>query len=568
MGVEGGERRDRTLDAKDTGEDPCRAKLAPMLALLLAALPLLQEPSPTPASQAIDDLRATARVLGLELTDAELKLMTRTVAEQRDGYAEVRKVPLTNADALAFTFDPLLPGMNVRANTLTAAPRELPKVERPANLDDLAYASIPTLGALLRSKQVTCSELVELSLARLARLDPQLHHVVTLCSERARAQAKVLDAELQQGKVRGPLHGIPWGAKDLLATKGIRTTYGAKPFEAQLLDEDAAVVERLDAAGAILVAKLSLGELAMGDGWFGGQTRNPWQPEQGSSGSSAGPAAAVASGCVPFAIGSETCGSILSPSARCGCSSLRPTFGRISRHGAMALSWTMDKLGPMARSAADAAIVFAVIQGHDPRDDSTTQQPHRDLGPIAVQGFRVGWLADGWADTKDRDAFLDELRALGCELVPVTLPELPYRALMPILLAEAATAFDELTRSGQDDLLAQQRADSWPNAFRSAQLVPAVEYLRASRVRRKAMLVFDAALQQVDVLVHPTGHGTMLVLSNLTGQPAVCVPRGFRKDGTPRSVAFTANLYDEARALALAEAWQRSTHDHEQHPPR
>ena len=538
-----------------------------MISLLLVTLSLFQDPAPTAPAPRIDDLRATARVLGLELTDAELTLMGKNIDEQRVGYAEVRKVPLTNADALAFTFQPLLPGMHVRANTLAAAPRELPKVDRPANVDDLAYASIPTLGALLRAKQVTCSELVELSLARLQRLDPQLHHVVTLCSDRARAQAKVLDAELQQGKLRGPLHGIPWGAKDLLATKGIRTTYGAKPFEDQVLDEDAAVVERLDAAGAILVAKLSLGELAMGDGWFGGQTRNPWKPAQGSSGSSAGPAAAVASGCVTFAIGSETCGSILSPSARCGCSSLRPTFGRISRHGAMALSWTMDKLGPMARSAADAAIVFAAINGHDPRDDSTTQQPHHDLGPIGVQGFKVGWLADGWSNAKDRDALLDELRALGCEIVPLQLPKLPYQALMPILLAEAATAFDDLTRSGKDDQLAQQREDSWPNAFRSAQLVPAVEYLRASRVRRRAMLAFDAVLQQVDVMVHPTGHGTLLVLCNLTGQPAVCVPRGFRADGTPRSVTFTANLYNEARALALAEAWQRSTHDHERHPP-
>ena len=543
-----------------------------MLPLLLA-LVLIQDPQTPPAAEApkppatkIEDVQAAARVLGIDLTDSELKLMPRTLDDQRDGFAAVRAVPLANSDSLCFAFDPLLPGMRVRECKITPAPRLLPKAERPAKLEDLAYADIPTLAALLRAKQVSCAELTELALARLQRLDPKLHCVITLCESRARAQAKQLDAEAAQGKWRSVLHGIPWGAKDLLDTKGIRTTYGAKPFENQMLDEDAAVVEKLDAAGAVLVAKLSLGELAMDDEWFGGQTRNPWKLDQGSSGSSAGPAAAVASGCVAFAIGSETCGSILSPSARCGCSSLRPSFGRVSRRGAMALSWTMDKLGPMARRASDAALVFQAIQGYDARDESTTKVPFQDLGPVDVKGWKVGWIADGWRDDKERDAFLDELRALGCELVPFELPKLPIDSLMPILMAEAATAFDDLTRSGQDDMLARQREESWPNAFRCAQMIPAVQYLRASRVRRKAMLEFDAALQKVDVLVHPPGHGALLVLCNLTGQPAVCVPRGWRKDGTPRAVAFTANLYDDARALALAEAWQRATHDHEKHP--
>jgi Asp-tRNA(Asn)/Glu-tRNA(Gln) amidotransferase A subunit family amidase len=232
----------------------------------------------------------------------------------------------------------------------------------------------------------------------------------------------------------------------------------------------------------------------------------------------------------------------------------------------MALSWTMDKLGPMARRASDAALVFQAIQGFDARDESTRRIPFTDLGPVDVKGWKVGWLKDGWQNAKDREAFLGELRALGVELVPFELPKLPIDSLMPILMAEAATAFDGLTRSNMDDLLARQREDSWPNLFRCAQLVPAVEYLRASRVRRKAMLEFDAALQQVDVLVHPTGNGSLLVLCNMTGQPAVCVPRGWRNDKTPRSVTFTANLYDDARALALAEAWQRATHDHEKHP--
>jgi Asp-tRNA(Asn)/Glu-tRNA(Gln) amidotransferase A subunit family amidase len=543
---------------------------------LTLTLALLQNPAPPAAPPAreppkppitkVEDIEATGRVLGIEFSESELKLMPRSLDEQRAGYEAVRAVPLLNSDSLSFSFNPLLPGMRVRECKLAPVPRTIPKAQRPAKLEELAYADIPTLAALVRSKQVTCADLVELSLARFERLDPKLHCVITLCAERARAQAKQLDAEIAQGKYRGPLHGIPWGAKDLLDTKGVRTTYGAKPFETQVLDADAAVVEKLDAAGAILVAKLSLGELAMDDEWFGGQTRNPWKLDQGSSGSSAGPAAAVASGCVVFAIGSETCGSILSPSSRCGVSSLRPTFGRVSRRGAMALSWTMDKLGPMARRASDAALVFQAIQGHDAQDESTTSVPFTDLGPVDVKGWKVGWMKEGWRDEKDRDALLAELTALGVELVPFELPKLPIDALMPILMAEAATAFDDLTRTGQDDLLARQREDSWPNSFRCAQLIPAVDYLRASRVRRKAMLEFDARLQQVDVLVHSPGNGALLVLCNLTGQPAVCVPRGWRQDGTPRAIAFTANLYDDARALALAEAWQRSTHDHEKHP--
>ena len=533
--------------------------------LPLLALALIQDPQTPPATKT-EDIQAAARVIGLELSDSELGMMPRTLDEQRAGYAALRAVPLANADSLCFAFDPLLPGMKVRECKVKQVLRPLPRYERPAKIEELAYADIPKLSSLIRGKQVSCAEVTEMALARLQRLDPKLHCVITLCADRARAQAQQLDLELAQGKWRGMLHGIPWGAKDLLDTKGVPTTYGAKPFEKQVIDEDAAVVEKLDAAGAVLVAKLSLGELAMDDEWFGGQTRNPWKLDQGSSGSSAGPAAAVASGCVAFAIGSETCGSILSPSARCGVSSLRPSFGRVSRRGAMALSWTMDKLGPMARRASDAALVFQAIQGFDARDESTTKVPYQDFGPVDVKGWKVGWLKDGWRDEKDRDAFLEELRALGVELVPFELPKLPIDSLMPILMAEAATAFDELTRSGMDDLLARQKEDSWPNAFRCAQLIPAVEYLRASRVRRKAMLEFDARLQQVDVLVHPPGNSALLVLCNLTGQPAVCVPRGWRQDGTPRAIAFTANLYDDARALALAEAWQRSTHDHEKHP--
>jgi Asp-tRNA(Asn)/Glu-tRNA(Gln) amidotransferase A subunit family amidase len=387
---------------------------------------------------------------------------------------------------------------------------------------------------------------------------------VTLLPERARAQAAALDAELEQGQWRGPLHGIPWGAKDLLAVRGAPTTWGAAPYADQVLDVDADVVARLDAAGAVLVAKLSLGALAWGDVWFGGTTRNPWNPEQGSSGSSAGPASAVAAGCVPFAIGSETCGSILSPSARCGNSSLRPTFGRVGRHGAMALSWAMDKLGPLCRSLDDAALVFGAIQGRDARDEESVDVPWSDPGPADVAGLRVGF-APGFLGGEDAELeFLAELEGLGVELVERTLPELPSRDLFFVLSAEAATAFDELTRSGRDDELTRQVADAWPNVFRQSRLIPAVEYLRAARLRRGLVEEVERVFGDVDVLVHrPTEH---LVTFNLTGHPSCIAPWSLREDGTPRAVAFTAGLYEDARLLAVASAWQRATQYHLAHP--
>ncbi len=537
---------------------------------LLLAL-LQQQPgteaaaAPAPEPLVVADLAAAAAVAGLALDDAELAQMLVQVEEYRAGYLRLHGLTVPNELPPALRFDPLLPGMELRAVELPAWDGALPAVTRPDDLDALAFADLRTLAALVRSRQLSCLELTEWSLARLSAVDEELHCVVTLTAERARAQARALDAELDAGKWRGPLHGIPYGAKDLLAVAGSPTTWGAAPFREQRIERDASVVRRLDAAGAVLVAKLSLGALAMGDVWFGGRTRNPWNPQQGSSGSSAGSAAATAAGAVPFAIGSETLGSIVSPSTRCGNSSLRPTFGRVGRGGAMALSWTMDKLGPICRSVDDAALVFDALHGADGEDLDAVDRPFTVPAPADPAGWRVGHPAGAFAEGSPDRRVLEELEALGVELVEIEVPDFPVWDLMVILQAEAATAFDELTRSGRDDELTRQSPDAWPNSFRASRLIPAVEYLRANRVRTRLMRELDAALAGVDVVVHPSFHA-LLGITNLTGHPCVVAPSGFRRDGSPRSISFTGQLHDEARLLALAAAWQASTGYHLRHP--
>jgi Asp-tRNA(Asn)/Glu-tRNA(Gln) amidotransferase A subunit family amidase len=534
------------------------------LALLLVVCPLLRsQEGPSTAN-----VRDAGRVIGLEFTDSELELMLADVSENLRGYAALRAPSLDNAVLPSLAFTPFLPGIERRAVELAPAPLELVRVERPADLGALAFADIPTLAALVRAREVSCMELAELFLGRLERLDPTLVCVVTLTRERALAQAQALDLELAQGRWRGPLHGIPWGAKDLLATRGVRTTWGAEPFADQVLDLDATVVKKLDAAGAVLIAKLSLGALAWGDVWHGGTTKNPWNPEQGSSGSSAGPASATAAGGVVFAIGSETLGSIVSPSTRCGTSSLRPTFGRVSRHGAMALSWSMDKLGPLGRSARDCALVFDAIRGSDGLDPTARDAPFAWAGPVDVRGWKVGIPKGAFEDAAA--PVLAELRALEVELVEVELPSYPVDEMMIVLNAEAATAFDELTRDGRDDQLARQVRRAWPNAFRVARLIPAVEYLRAQRLRTQLMLDMDKALSGVVALVHPSFAAKLLAITNLTGHPTFVAPNGLREERgkkTPTSISFTGHLDDEARLLALAHAWQAATPYDELVPP-
>ncbi len=517
------------------------------------------------------------RIAGLDFTEEEREMMLQGLSGHLEAYAELREVEVPNEVPPALSFDPLLPEFEPPATERPFRPSLVRDVRRPAVLEEAAFWPVTHLSELVRTRQVTSVELTEMYLGRLERFGPLLEAVVTLTPERALEKARRADEELDSGQWRGPLHGIPWGAKDLLAVRGYPTTWGARPFEDQEIDVDATVVERLDEAGAVLVAKLTLGALAMGDRWFGGMTRNPWNLEQGSSGSSAGSAAATVAGLVGFAVGSETLGSIVSPSTRTGATGLRPTFGRVSRWGAMALSWSMDKLGPICRSAEDCALVLHAIHGADGRDPTARTvpfgwDPDRPLGDLRVGylegAFEVDEEGEEEGSAMDRAA-LETLRRLGVDPVPVRLPdEYPLGALRIILTSEAAAAFDDLTRSGRDDLLVRQEAGSWPNTFRTARLVPAVEYIRANRVRTMLMRATERALEGIDVLLSPSFAGGQLLLTNLTGHPAVVLPHGFTDEGVPRSFTFVGRLYGEEAALRVAKAFQDATDFHTRPPPR
>jgi Asp-tRNA(Asn)/Glu-tRNA(Gln) amidotransferase A subunit family amidase len=403
----------------------------------------------------------------------------------------------------------------------------------------------------------------------LKKYGPLLECVITLTEELALKQASQADKEIAAGNYRGTLHGIPYGIKDLFAAKGYKTTWGAAPYKDQVIDMDATVVKKLQEAGAVLVAKLTMGALAWGDRWYGGKTRNPWDTSQGSSGSSAGSAAAVSAGLVPFAIGTETWGSIVSPSTVCGTTGLRPTFGRVSRNGAMALSWSMDKIGPVCRTVEDCAIVFKAIMGRDNIDKSVSDYPFTYQPDIDIKSLRIGYVEKDFAAEypfKTNDSLtLAALGALGAMLVPIELPDLPVSDLSFILSAEAAAAFDELTRSNRDDLLVRQIKNAWPNEFRQARLIPAVEYINANRIRYQLIQAMQQLMQEIDLYLAPSWQGNNLLLTNLTGHPCVVLPNGFH-EGTPTSITFNGRLYDEGTILAVARAYQNATTFHRQHP--
>ncbi|HEX6938872.1 MAG TPA: amidase family protein [Longimicrobiales bacterium] len=520
------------------------------------------------------------RIAGLEFTDAQREEMVRGLNRKLEAYEALRTVEVPNSVVPAIRFDPVVPGVRPPAEVKAGrrARRSEPgRVERPANLEEVAFWPVTKLAELVRTRQVTSVELTEMFLDRLERYGPTLECVVTLTTERALAQARRADEEIAAGRYRGPLHGIPWGAKDLLAVKGYPTTWGAEPYVDQVIDEDATVVRRLDEAGAVLVAKLTLGALAMGDVWFGGKTRNPWNLEQGSSGSSAGSAAATVAGLVGFSIGTETLGSIVSPSTRCGATGLRPTFGRVSRHGAMALSWTMDKIGPICRSVEDCALVFEAIHGPDGLDPTLREAPFVWDAALPLSELRIGYFASGFdeegEDERDREwrrldrQVLDVLRSLGAELIPFELPhDMPVNALRIILDAESAAAFDDLTRSGRDALMDER--SRWPEIFREARFIPAVEYIQANRIRSLIMAAMDEAMRALDVFVTPSYAGSVLLTTNLTGHPTVVAPNGFTSDGTPVSISFIGNLWGEAEALAVAKAYQDATDHHLRVPPK
>ncbi len=528
-----------------------------------------------------DHIAAAETIAGLSLTPEERELLVENLNENRSQYEALREQDIPNERAPAFTFDPRRGGAKIPsvASAEDGATSSLPTLERPDSDEDLAFASIAELAHLLRSRKVTSVELTELALERLRRYDPDLNAVITYTEERALEAAQAADDEMDAGNWRGPLHGVPYGAKDLLAVEGYKTTWGATPYRDQHIDETATVVEKLDDAGAVLVAKLSLGALAWGDVWFDATTKNPWNLDQGSSGSSAGPAAAVSAGCVPFAIGSETLGSIVSPSTRTGVTGHRPTFGAVSRDGAMALAWSMDKLGPLARSAQDCALVFDAIRGADAGDPASVDVPFPYDPSIDPSTLRVGYVASAFEedyDNKEADKkTLEVLRGLGIELREVEMPtDLPIGAMLNTLDVEAATAFDELTRSDGIDDLVRQGENTWPNVFRTARFVPGVEFMQMNRLRVRLMEEMHDVMADLDVLASPSFQGGTLGITNLTGHPCVCVPNALRpvEEGPdvrrqPGSISLIGPLYRDHAPLTLAHALQQETDIHTRRPP-
>lgn len=513
-----------------------------------------------------------SQIFGLTFTEAERDSMLTNMEDYRKNYEKVRAIPLSNDVSPALYFNPLPTGFVLDSIKKPFRYSTLMKVSLPKNKDELAFYTISELASLLRSKQITSEELTRFFLARLKKYDPQLHCVITLTEDLALAQARRADAEIKAGKYRGLLHGIPYGAKDLLAKKGYKTTWGAGPYKDQTLDMDATVIKKLEEAGAVLCAKLTMGALAMGDVWYGEKTRNPWATQEGSSGSSAGSASSVSAGLLPFAIGTETLGSIVSPSTVCGTTGLRPTYGRVSRHGAMALSWSMDKIGPIARTVEDCALVFNAIYGPDGFDKTIIDAPFNYAPQKSLKGMRMGYLKKSFEsnyNNKTNDSLtLEVLKKLGVELVPIQLPDYPLNAMIDIISVEGAAAFDDMTRSNRDDLLVRQTKNAWPNSFRSARFMPAVEYLQANRLRTKLIDDMYEVLKKanVDVYISPSYGGGNLSATNLTGHPCVVLPNGFTSKGTPTSITFMGQLFQEAKVLAVAKAYQDATDFHRKHP--
>ncbi len=524
------------------------------------------------------DVQAAQKLLSLNLNDNEIDTLLADVQDNAEDYALMHQYTLNNEVPPALLFDPVPQNFTLDTASVSAQWKIPEEVSLPINKDELAFYSVLELASLLKSQKITSTELTQLYLDRIHRFDDTLFSVITITEKLAMKQAHRADEEIQQGQYRGPLHGIPYGVKDLLAVAGYKTTWGANSHKDQTIDETATVVKKLEEAGAVLVAKLTSGALARGDVWFGGTTKNPWDLTQGASGSSAGSASAVVAGLVGFAIGTETMGSIVSPSTRCGASGLRPTFGRVSRHGVMTLSWSLDKVGPICRSAEDAAVVFDAIRGVDPNDKTTVEASGRHPGfdydgEVDLSELRIGTVAkyfeDDTVNQEHNEQALNVLKNLGVDFQPVSLPDsttLPVKVLSLIMFAEAGAAFDDLTRSNLDDSLVRQDERSRPNALRQSRFIPAVEYIQANRYRQQLIQAMDSLMQQYDVIISPTKGFRQLLITNMTGHPVVVVPIGFDEDGHPVSITFIGNLYDEATILEVAHAYQQATNTEDQHP--
>lgn len=517
-------------------------------------------------------LHAAQELIGIELTEAQETMALAEVNRNRANYEALRKIEIPLDTDTPFAFRPAVSEKQRKIHPTKFPPNkgELPTF---SSIEELAFFTISDLAKLIRARRVSPVELTRMYLSRLKRYGPRLNCTVTLTEDLALQQAEAAEREIRNGNYRGPLHGIPWGAKDLFATKGIPTTWGAEVYRNRVIDYDAAVVERLRDAGAVLVAKLSMGELAMGARWFGGVTRNPWQvdeSEEGSGGSSAGPAAATAAGLAGFSVGTETLGSIISPSSRCGVVGLRPTYGRVSRYGAMCLSFTMDKIGPITRGVEDCAAILAAICGPDGRDLAVEDVPFNWTADTGIEKMRIGYLKEEFELRTGKlkkiyDEALEVLSRIGARLEPIQLPKCSAASSMIILSAESAAAFDDLTRSEDINYLSGQGRTDWPNTFRTSRFIPAIEYFRAQRVRTLLMHKMETLMSNWDVFVSPAPSSASLLATNLTGHPAVCMPCGFN-EGLPRSIMFTGGLYDEAAALRVALAFERATQWHSMHP--
>jgi len=533
----------------------------------------------------VEMIDTAARISGLSFSREAKEKIARSLNDDNSlirRYEQVRELKIENSTPPAIVFNPVPPGMKLPTQSKPLRMSDV-EVSVPQSDEALAFMTVRQLAELIKRRDIKSMDLTKLYLARLKKFDPILHCVISLTEDLALRQARQADEEIAAGSYRSPLHGIPWGAKDLLAVKGYRTTFGASPYKDQVIDSDSTVFARLTEAGAVLVAKLALGALAQGDRWFGGQAKSPWDPKnpnRGSSGSSAGPGAATAAGLVGFSIGTETRGSIMSPSSRCGVTGLRPTFGRVSRHGAMALSWTMDKIGPMCRSAEDCALILSAINGPDGQDTSCIDVPFNWDASRDLRSLRIGYLkslVEGEIredpERPERAARIREqrklnsealsvIRSLGIELKPLDLPDLPAGALGFILSTESAAAFDDLTRSNRIEIMSEPPERSrWGDSFRLHRFVPAVEYIQANRARFRMMKEFHEFFGDLDMFI-----GSNLGLTNLTGHPEISLPHGFDSNGQPGSLRITGKLFGDEGILLLAHHYQGNTDYHLKRP--
>lgn len=522
------------------------------------------------------EIPVVAKFADLSFTQQEIDSMFDGVKENVLEIRKMHKYPLSNSTPMSMWQSPVVAGMQFDMKQQPINWEIPANVSLPANRNELAFYSVMQLASLIKNKKISSVELTKFFIERIRKYGDTLQCVISVTEEIAMQQAKEADALIAKGKYKGPLHGIPYGLKDLFAVKGTKTTWGAAPYKDQIIDEDATVYNKLRDAGAVLVAKFTLGALAMGDRWYGGRTNNPWNLRFGSSGSSAGSASATVAGLVPFAIGTETWGSIISPSSTCGATGFRPTFGRVSRAGGMTLSWSLDKVGPITRSAEDAALVFSFIHGADNKDLSAVSMPFNYQPKGDVKNLKVGYAKnyfDRITDTSRNEwKVLDAYRKMGIELVPVVFPDsgvYNFNVMDIVISAECAAAFDDFTRTGLDDQMTWQNKFDWPNSFRVSRLIPAVEYINANRHRYLLMQQVNAALKDIDVLICPTrGSGSQSAITNLTGHPAICMPTGFDKRfNTPTSITLLGKLYGEAAMLTAAKALQQATSWDDVHPP-